>query len=224
MAKILYGPAIAEARGSVAGTTFSRNTYGAYMRNKTSPTQPQSPRQQTVRALFTQVSQYWRDTLVGSERMAWEDYAAQTPLSDVFGNKQILKGNAMFCRFNVRWMDMGNAILVNAPATPGEAPAMIVTLAGTAAAGITITAFSPTLLTADYISVLQAAEPVAPSRNFFNGPFKHCTSFLGDATPPIMTIGPSGSQVGQRWFFQIRAFEAVGRVGPPILAKFDVTS
>jgi hypothetical protein len=34
MAKVLLGPTIAEARGQIGGTVYSRNRYGAYIRHR----------------------------------------------------------------------------------------------------------------------------------------------------------------------------------------------
>lgn len=224
MAKILYGPVVAEARGSVAGTTYSRNTYGPYMRNKASPVQPQSPNQVAQRASFTAMTQRWRDTLSAAQRDAWNDYAAQTPLVDAFGNKIQLKGNAMYVRFNALWDRIGETPVDDGPVTPGEAPMLDCTLAGDTTNGIQLTAYSPLLLTADRILILQCAATVAQSRNFYNGPFSMSTYQPGDVVLPYTIIAPANVAIGERWFFQIRAFVSDGRTGPPAIYRVDITT
>lgn len=224
MAKYLPGVAGADVRNKIGGMVFSRNRYGGYIRNRVSPVQPRSTRQVSQRSLFTYVSQYWRDTLSATNRDGWNKYAADTLLPDVFGEKKGRAGNVMFCRFNVTWMRCGGAILAAAPVTGGEAPPVIITLDGTSAAGLSISAFSPTLLAGDRICVLMAAHAVSPSRNFFNGPFQYLTAFAGNAVPPIGLTGPGTVSVGQRWFFQIRTFQAIGKVSPAMRYYYDVVA
>jgi len=224
MAKIKPAVGAAEARNRVGGAVYSRNRYGPYIRAFASPVQPRTPGQMAQRAAFTHVSQRWRDVLTSDQRLAWSWYADQTKLCDVFGDKQPLTANAMYCRFNVMWYRLFGTTVDTAPAVPGEAPMIIATLSGTAAGGISITAFNPTLLEADKWVVLQCKAPTAQSRNFFNGPFMYCTNFDGDATPPIVLVGPGAPAIGQRWWFQIRAFSAVGRTGPASRHLINITS
>lgn len=222
MAKILYGPAIAEARGSVAGTTFSRNTYGPYIRNKTSPVQPQSNPQQQQRSAFSSISRRWRDTLTAAQREAWEDYAAGTPIIDVFGNKQTLKGNAIYCAFNSTWLRNGETPVDVAPVTPGEAPMLLATINFDAVAGIELDAFTPTLLNADKFSIQESAFPCSQGRNFFNGPFTHSSWEDGDVAVPVVLRALADTSSGQRWWYRFRVYISDGRIGPPSLFSVDV--
>jgi len=50
VAKIQFGNIVADARNSVGGVVYSRNTWGAYIRQKVSPVQPRTPRQNEMRA------------------------------------------------------------------------------------------------------------------------------------------------------------------------------
>lgn len=222
MAKYKAGPGVAEARGTIGGTVFSRGRYGLYMRSGASPVQPRTPGQVAARAAFTAMSQRWRDTVTGPERAAWEKYASLTPISDVFGDKQALAGNAMYVRFNARWYARGGTPVDAAPATPGEAPMLNVTLSGTTLAGIKIETWLPLLLAADKVSILMCKAPTSQARNFFNGPFTHCDWIAGTALLPQTIIQAAGVQIGQRWFFEFRAYVSTGRVGPTSRFQVDI--
>jgi len=224
MAKILFGPTIGEARGKVAGTVYSRNRYCNYIRNKTTPVNPSTPAQVAMRAAFTQASQRWRDVLTAAQREAWIDYGMMTPLTDQLGNKQPMAGNAMYCRYNAPVIRRTGVAVDDGPTTPGEATMMRVTLGGDTTLGVQITAWVPTLLAADWVGILNCAAPVAQSRNFFKGPFTWHDMIGGDTALPYTIIAPALVAIGQRWFFQFRAFVSDGRVGPPSIYQVDINA
>jgi hypothetical protein len=223
MAKYVPGIAGADPRNKVGGIVFSRNRYGGYMRNRVSPVQPRTPAQVAQRTYFTYVSQYWRDTLSAADRAGWNQYAADTLLPDVHGEKKNRAGNVMFVRFNVTWLRMGGTLVTTPPVVGGEAPVLSLVLQGTSAAGLGITSFAPALLATDRIIVLLAAHAVPQSRNFFGGPFTYLTNFLGNAVPPIGLSGPGTVFVGQRWFLQVRTFQGIGKVSPAMRYHIDIT-
>lgn len=224
MAKIKLGPAFAGASGSIGGTTFSHNRYGTYTRQRRSPVQPQTPAQVAQRAAFTYVSQYWRNTLTAAEREAWVDYAAQTPVTDVFGDSQVLPGNAMFSRFNAFWYRAEGAVIAAAPTTPGMATALTCILAGTTVLGLQITALEPVQLAGDRIGIFIASAPVSQAKNFYGGPYTLHSAVAGNIAMPITLRAPALVAVGQRWFIEVRVFAAVGRVGPRSRYRADITA
>jgi len=81
----------AEIRGQVAGLVYSRNTYGAYTRNNSSPTNPNTVAQQLVRTRFTASSQDWAG-LPPLVQKSWVDGAAAWTRQNVFGLPQVLTG------------------------------------------------------------------------------------------------------------------------------------
>lgn len=224
MAKILPGPMIAEARGSVGGTTFSRNRYGLYTRNKSSPVQPNTPRQQSIRSSFTHAAQRFRDTLTPAQREAWRDYALGSPIVDQLGLSQVLGGNAMYIRFNGVWIDEGETPVDDAPTTPGLGPKIDPTMTADTAVGIQLTAFAPTLTANDRIAILWCAAPVSQAREFYKGPFTRITWQPGNVALPLLLYDPSILAIGQRWFFQLRVFTSDGRTGDATIARADVTA
>jgi hypothetical protein len=100
MAKINFGNIVQDARGKLAGTVFSANKGGAYVRRKASPTGPATDAQAKVRANFGANSKMWSQLLSDEQRAAWKFFAAANPRVDVFGNSIVLSGMAMMQSLN----------------------------------------------------------------------------------------------------------------------------
>lgn len=221
MAKIKTGPLVAEASGSVGGTVFSRNRYGQYTRQRRVPVNPNTAAQGAIRNAFTYITQYWRDTLTQAQRDGWERYAQATPISDVFGDSQILAGNVMFCRFNVHWYRTKSAVVAAAPPSPGEAPSALMTVAGDTTLGVVISAFTPGVTAPDQVSVSLAASAASQARNFYRGPYQF-NIMEADADLPHTIVAAGSCAIGQRWFLKSRVFLADGRVGPENQTQVDI--
>ncbi len=114
--KFTPGPAIAAASGSIGGTVFSRNRYGAYTRNRAIPVNPQTTFQQGVRATLGNLSTAW-SAITAGERLAWKEWANQNPIIDVLGQSQILAPNAAFISLNARMLAGGLAQVDTPPIT-----------------------------------------------------------------------------------------------------------
>lgn len=100
MANIKYGSLVADIRGSIAGTTFSRGNGGGIVRNNPKPCNPRSIDQNVRRATLAFLSQYWSKTLTPAQRTAWADYAANTAWTNKVGSSAIISGLAAFVRLN----------------------------------------------------------------------------------------------------------------------------
>jgi len=121
MAKIKLGALAQDVRGSLAGSTFARNSAGSYVRQKVSPVQPQSALQIAQRGIFSVASQAWRN-LDGGERALWNGWAAGHPIVDVFGDALILSGVAACTKINAMRLTHGLAIATTPPADPIAPP------------------------------------------------------------------------------------------------------
>ena len=76
---------IAQASGSIAGATFSRNRGGAYVRSRVRGVNPNSPAQSRVRTTFSQwASAYAALTL--SQKRTWEVYAENAVFLNALGD------------------------------------------------------------------------------------------------------------------------------------------
>ncbi len=107
MALIKLGGLAQDVRGSLNGTTFSRNRGGAYVRSKVSPVQPVSTFSSAARAAFKAVSQAWAAELNDIQRAGWAAFAALHPFVNVFGDSLVLSGINMYQALNVRQVQLG---------------------------------------------------------------------------------------------------------------------
>lgn len=109
-------PILAELSGKLAGVVFSHNAAGAYVRQKQTPTNPSSVRQQAARSRLAYLSSFYQ-SLTDSQRSTWQNWGAQNFATDGFGNQIALSAQQAFCACNARNLNIGNAVVVSAPAT-----------------------------------------------------------------------------------------------------------
>lgn len=221
--KVLLGALAAAASGQIGGVVASRNRYGPYFRNNSSPVNPNTAAQQLVRSSMTEAAQRWRDIVTAAQRVSWQEYANGTPLRDVFGLTQIMSGNVMYVRVNSILIRYGETPIDDAPVTPGQGGQMVATITGTVALGIQLTAFTPTLTTTDFIQISESVGAVSQARNFFNGPFAAFAALsAGDVILPFLLRAGAAIAIGQRWYYRFRIILADGKVGPPAIGRVDI--
>lgn len=147
MASILMGPLVTEAAGVIDGVVFSRNLGGLYVRALSTVFNPQTPEQQEVRAVLTDVSRRWGGTLTNDQRSEWEELAARTPTPNRLGEVIYLSGIALYCRVNslVQYLVPGGpAYIDDAPSNFRGKPCNKVTLtSATAATGVVLFTTTP---------------------------------------------------------------------------------
>ena len=222
MALILYGPTVAQARGKLGGTVFSRNAAGDYMRLKVSPVQPRTSKQLSARAAATHCAQYWRDTMTSTMRDSWNVYASLTPLPRRLGCPKPRSGIAMFIRYNSLFARLNLALLTTAPHTPGEAEMAVLTLTGSVAQGVQCTDLDPTIVAGDLVTVGQSPGAMSQARNFYGGPFTRNSVIDTQPPAPITLIAAALCAIGQRWMFQTRMYAKSGKVGPTWMTRVDI--
>lgn len=123
--KFTPGPAVAAASGSLGGTVFSRNRYGAYTRNRAIPVNPQTTFQMGTRATLSNLSTAWGG-LTSGQQLAWREWANQNPIIDALGQSQTLAGNAAYIQLNARLLAIGLTAVATPPIT--TAPDALITL------------------------------------------------------------------------------------------------
>jgi hypothetical protein len=176
MALFLPGPVVADVRGSVGGTTFSRNRYGAIMRGRVTPVNPQTARQEAARTIMADLSQRWQNVLTAAQRGAWETHAAAISFTNKIGQSINLSGMAMYLRSNAAILAAGGVVVDDGPEAltlPGADPSFAVS--ASVAAGVLSIEFDPALdwniTDLGWLSVYMH-QPKGPSINYFGGPFR----------------------------------------------------
>jgi len=115
MALVKYGGGITQVSGSVGGDVHARNRFGNYIRPRTKPVNPHSPRQEASRAIVSYLAEYWHTVLAASDRALWEIYAAAIAMSNRLGETVYLTGYNHFIRTNSSQLAMGEAVITAAP-------------------------------------------------------------------------------------------------------------
>lgn len=122
--KAKFGAIVVDGRGKLGGHVFSKNAAGAYMRTKTTPTNPQTAFQTAVRALFATISAGWSQ-LTEEVRTAWNSAVPEWQTTDVFGDLKKPTGKALYQRLNNQAQASGWPAVLAVPARqalPGGVP------------------------------------------------------------------------------------------------------
>lgn len=106
MAIVKFGGGVTDMRGSVAGNVFSRNGGGSYVRQKVSPINPNTTRQQLVRGRLDTLSKQWANLAPGL-RVAWKNFGIQHPKTNAFGEPIVLNGLQSYQRVNGVILNLG---------------------------------------------------------------------------------------------------------------------
>ena len=203
--------------GSRAATTYSRNRYGQYARNRSSPVNPNTSFQGIVRARMTLNAAAWR-ALTSVQRAGWSALGAQMSRTDSLGQVYTLNGFGAYCSVNNNKLAAGDAAVSDPPA--------LVTPAGLVTATITLTAAA--------FSIAYTVTPLAAgSRLFaFLSPQQNAgRSFCGDvrlvavsaaaAASPLNVFSAYQSRlgtpvVGNRVFFSLQVYNSGFLSGPMV--------
>lgn len=187
MAKIKLGALAQDARGSIAGTTFSKGRYGSYSRQKVSPVQPRTARQLAQRAIFSEASQGWR-SLTSAQRAQWDTWAGNHPVVNVFGDAQTLAGNAAYVRVNAMRRTAGIATTAAPPADETPVPNASDAPAVGSTQTVTVT-FDAAPATGKYFLVYTTAGK-SPGVGFVNSDFRLAATIVGDGSETEFDVIP----------------------------------
>lgn len=203
MARIKYGNGVADIRGAINGTVFSRNASGAYARNKTAPTNANTPSQVAARSRFQSLTTGWRG-LTDAQRQSFNEAAPNFPQSNVLGETVILTGQQLYMKLNGNILATGGALITSAPAPvvmPG-ATGGVDTLS-TSVMDLEMSAELP----ADYNYVIEASAPVSAGVSKSNSVrFKSLGAYGVDANLDLndaYNTAFGARSAGQKVFFRV---------------------
>lgn len=187
MANILLGGGITDARGSIGGTTFSRNKGGNYIRNRTKPVNPRSPLQNARRATIAYLTRFWSNTLTEDQRTDWRAYAKGTTWTNKLAQVVEINGLAAFVRLNALRRMVGAIIWPDAPTAMGHAGGVEFTFAAESdTRKIQIDeptgSFDPTR--ANSFLAVSMGLPCEPGRIAIPKGFRYIGLIVGKAAPP----------------------------------------
>ena len=232
MALVKYGGGITAMSGSIAGNTFARNRYCNYVRARTKPVNPRSYDQGRIRNAMSYLTTYWAQTLIDTERIAWNLYGSSVSMLNKLGEATFLSGYNQFLRSNVILKRIGIAPVKAGP-TIFELPeaAAPFTVAGDASDHKLTVGFDNTAEWANevggYLHIFQGT-PQNTQRNFFAGPWRILDSIIGavipPATPYVNTSPTFPLAEGQKVWIYGRIQRADGRLSQPFRASCTVSA
>lgn len=215
------------ASGSMADMTFSHNRFGAYVRSRTKPVNPNSARQQKMRGIMALLTTRWGQTLTEDQRTAWELYGSSVVMKNRIGQDIYLTGFNHYLRSNSVLQDMGVALIDEGPTTfelPAKDPTIIVT-ASEATQQFDL-AFDDTMAwpqTDNNYMYHLTGKPQNAQRNFFGGPWRGFRFLTGDTAVPLVSPQVLGALFhitqGQRAWTQYRIIREDGRLSEPFQAQ-----
>ena len=201
-----------QVSGSVAGLTFGHNRGGLYTRARSIPTNPNTPDQIAARSAMSDIVNAWLSILTQLERDAWEVYAQNTPVIDVFGDPKLLTGQQMYIRSN-------QPRIRNALGRSDTAPA-IFELGTFTTPSIAISAALPNDVVVSFTGtdawnnedgsflIGGISRGQNPTKNFFKSPFRTMGALVGAVIPPASPgtlTSPFPFVEGQKAFATFRA-------------------
>jgi len=202
--------------GKIGGMVGARNRYGAYLRNWVKPVNPNTSRQQDVRALMGQANIAWA-ALTDQVRSDWNTYAAAVPWQNRIGDTIYLTGKTMYVRTYVARLMAGLEMVAAAPSTLTLPSAPEVVLTATASTHVVSATWTATQYWTGVGGALSlyCSKVVAPTVLFIpQGSL--LGSVLGAETPPASPQTQSNldltNQAGNRVRVSARALLPDGRV------------
>lgn len=113
--KFTAGAMVGNLSGSIGSTTASRNKFGSYFRSRVVPVNPNTVRQQDVRAIFATLVNAWTNTLTPSQRTNWTNWADNTTIKGKDGTPINITGQNAYVRFNTVRLQIGGVRVDAAP-------------------------------------------------------------------------------------------------------------
>lgn len=220
MALAIFGAGITQISGSIGGVVHARNRFGNYMRPRTKPINPNSPRQEAIRAILSYLAEYWHGDLSQAQRDAWGVYAAAVAMQNRIGQVIHLTGFNHFIRTNGAHMTWSGVVLPNAPVVlslPEKDVALVCSDESIAAQKFNfqcnVDGWGPGV-DDKLLIMLYQGHPQLASRGFFAGPWR----YIGIINATEGALGAAERDaafpfgLGQKVWFQARLMTDTGRL------------
>lgn len=199
-------------RGSVAGNTYSHNKGGHYVRERSTPTNPNSERQQEVRSILGNLSAAYA-ALSTADQDTWKTWAADHPRTNPLGGSYVLSPHQAFVSVNARLSDAGLTLLDEAPAAlaPTELVGPTVTISTATGISVAFTGSAPS----GSVLVVWASNPISGAADPNIDQARLVGYSAADPTTPAAMTLPFSVQSGQSVNFWCSFMSDEGLVAVP---------
>lgn len=205
-----FQPILGELRGSIGANTWSHNKGGDYVRQRGTPTNPNSTRQQSVRSILSTLAAGY-GALTAVQQESWKTWAQNNPRQDPLGNSYTLTGLQAYISVNAKLSDAGLTLLTSAPAGQQSTEEVGPTVTFTSATAISV-AFTGSAPTGSCLEVWCTK----PQNGGGDPNFDQATlvgySAANPTTPVAMTL-PFSVQTGQTMNFFVAFMTSEGLTG-----------
>lgn len=204
--------------GSIGGTTWSHNRFGAYKRNRSIPVNPNTDRQVGVRNAMRSIGIAWETILTPAQRLAWETYAAGVSWQNRLGQTVNLTGLNHFIRSNAPRVISTIARIDAAPTILNLAAAELELAVSASEATQTLTingdGGAAWVGEPDAWQFCYMGRPQSAGIKFFGGPYRLAVAIPGAGPPPFPSnpAAPFTIVEGQRIWVRTRIARGDGRL------------
>lgn len=206
--------------GSSGGVTSSRNRFGQYRRTRATPVNPNTPAQGQARARMSANAAAWR-TLTDAQRSGWSALGESMVRTDALGQSYSLTGFMAYCSVNGNLLNLGSAVLTDAPVlvTPSALTSATITTTG----GTLSIAYTATPLPAG-AKLHVFAGPGRSAGRGFEGDYRLVFTSAAAAVSPANVLAGYTAKfgvpvVGQKIFFSLVVSVGGFLSGPLIVSK-----
>lgn len=229
---VKWGAGIVDGRGSIGGTTFSRNASGAIARARVKPVNPNTARQVEVRSAMAFLTTRWSQTLTAVQRTAWNLYGSSVTMKNKLGEAIFNSGQNHYIRSNLIAKMVGYPLIDVGPVVfelPAKDPSFAVT--ASEATQVLTLAYDDTMIWATedaaYLYFFQG-KPQNPQRNYFSSPWRLLGSVAGvDPGGPVEPHAGAAvfaiAELQRQWVYA-RIQRADGRISEPFEADAFVAA
>lgn len=195
MAKVKFSALISDMRNKLNGSVFSKNRAGAFLRNKVTPSNPQTPSQAGVRSILGTLASGWR-SLTDSQRTAWNNAVESWTTTDIFGDTVTPSGFQLYVRLNGNIVNAGAAAITDPPAPTGISGATTLTAVPDVGTSALDCVTVPDPVPAGQTMIVESTAPLSAGISNFSGKYRK-----------IGTVAAAGS-IGNQYANYIAKFGA----------------
>lgn len=203
--------------GSTGATVYSHNRFGAYIRARSVPVNPNTDRQVATRNSTRALAIAWQNTLTQIQRDAWDVYAANVSWQNKLGDSVKLTGLNHYVRCNATRLVLALARIDAAPTifTLATAEQSLSATASEATQELTIDG-DPA---ADWVGDPGSGQyyfmglPQNAAIKFFGGPWRYIhAAMIGPPPFPVTATAAFPFAEGQRIWLRSRIQRSDGRL------------
>jgi len=226
-------PLISQGSGGVAGCVFSHNRFGAYIRNRTVPTNPLGAEQVRVRQILAGLATGWLNDLTSTQREAWTVYGNNVPKIDALGQTFFSTGLNWYIAVNQPRLNFNKPRIDDAPTIFTHAELNPVVITGNAGDQEVSVTFNNTDSWAGAVGgflYLYIAPPQNQSIFFHKSPFRGWATINGAVVPPTSPAVVAATKAspytlasGSKLFVRAMAQTSDGRISPPQIVSGGVS-